>query len=154
KIRYVRKPKVGVLAGDGVSSLGMGEIWHYFEEQIEYPLTVLPASSLSGASWKGLDVLIIPDGRYDALKDKAAAARLKDWVSAGGRLIVMEDAVSQLAGEEWGIEMKKEKEEKEEDEKSTKDPYTDLKPYANRERESVSGIIPGAIFKVHLDKTH
>lgn len=154
KIRYVRKPKVGVLAGDGVSSLGMGEVWHYFEEQIEYPLTVLPASSLSGASWKDLDVLIIPDGRYDALKDKAAASRLKDWVSAGGRLIVMEDAVSQLAGEEWGIEMKKEKEEKEEDEKSTKDPYTDLKPYANRERESVSGFIPGAIFKVHLDKTH
>ncbi len=83
KIRFIRKPKVGVLAGEGVSSLGMGEIWHYFEEQIEYPLTVLPVSSLANAGWKDLDVLIIPDGQYAAFKDKNAAARLKDWVSAG-----------------------------------------------------------------------
>ncbi|WP_298714091.1 M14 family metallopeptidase [Chitinophaga sp.] len=155
KIRFIRKPKVGVLAGDGISSLGMGEIWHYFEEQIEYPLTVLPATALPGSSWKDLDVLILPDGRYDMLKDKALASRLKDWVSAGGRLIVMEDAVAQLAEGEWGYEMKKEKEEeKDEEDKAPKNPYTDLKPYANRERESVSGFIPGAIYKVHLDKTH
>ncbi len=68
----------------------------------------------------------------------------------------MEDAVAQLAEAEWGFDMKKDKEEgKEEEEgKAPKDPYTDLKPYANRERESVSGFIPGAIYKVHLDKTH
>lgn len=155
KIRYIQKPKVGVLAGDGVSSLGMGEVWHYFEEQIEYPLTVVASSSLGSASWKDLDVLIVPDGRYAAFSDKAAAGRLKDWVSAGGRLIVMEDAVAQLANGDWGIAMKKEKEdEKDEEDKTVKSPYTDLKPYANRERESLSGIIPGAIYKVHMDKSH
>ncbi|WP_423735769.1 M14 family metallopeptidase [Chitinophaga caseinilytica] len=156
KIRFIRKPKVGVLAGDGVSSLGMGEVWHYFEEQIEYPLTVLPVAALPGSSWKDLDVLIIPDGRYEALKDKNTASRLKDWVSAGGRLIVMEDAVAQLAEGEWGIAMKKEKDEEKEgaDDKPAKSPYINLKSYANRERESVSGFIPGAIYKVHMDKTH
>lgn len=156
KIRFIRKPKVAVVAGDGVSSLGMGEIWHFFEQQIEYPLTVISASALSGASWRDLDVLILPDGNYSALADKQAAARLKDWVSAGGRLIALEDAVAQLAEGEWGFKLKKDEEENDKDKKDEpkKDPYLPLKPYANRERESVSQFIPGAIYKVHMDHTH
>lgn len=151
KIRFIRKPKVAVMAGDGVSSLGMGEIWHFFEQQIDYPVTVLNSNSLYNVNWKDLDVLILPDGRYHALSDKAVADRLKDWVQGGGKLIALEDAVSQLAEGDWGFKLKKE-EEKKEDEK--KDPYKDLKPYANRERESVSQFIPGAIYKVAMDKTH
>ena len=30
-----------VLSGEGVSSLSFGEIWHFFETQLNYPLTVL-----------------------------------------------------------------------------------------------------------------
>lgn len=151
KIRFIHKPKVAVMAGDGVSSLGMGEIWHFFEQQIDYPVTVLNSNSLYNVNWKDLDVLILPDGHYHALSDKAVADRLKDWVQGGGKLIALEDAVSQLAEGDWGFKLKKE-EEKKEDEK--KDPYLDLKPYANRERESVSQFIPGAIYKVAMDKTH
>ncbi|WP_246858821.1 M14 metallopeptidase family protein [Chitinophaga sp. XS-30] len=151
KIRFIRKPKVAVMAGDGVSSLGMGEIWHFFEQQIDYPVTVLNSNNLYNVNWKDLDVLILPDGHYNALSDKAVADRLKDWVQGGGKLIALEDAVSQLAEGDWGFKLKKE-EEKKEDEK--KDPYLDLKPYANRERESVSQFIPGAIYKVAMDKTH
>lgn len=151
KIRYIRKPKVAVIAGDGVSSLGMGEIWHFFEQQIDYPLTVLNSNSLYGVNWKDIDVLILPDGHYAALSDKAVAGRLKDWVSAGGKLIALEDAVTQLSEGDWGFKLKKEEEKKD---TTGKDTYTALKPYANRERESVSQFIPGAIYKVHLDKTH
>ncbi|RPD38341.1 M14 family metallopeptidase [Chitinophaga barathri] len=155
KIRFIRKPKVAVVAGDGVSSLSMGEIWHFFEQQIDYPLTVIPSSSLASASWRDLDVLILPDGNYSALADKQTAERLKDWVKAGGRLIALEDAVGQLAQGEWGFSLKKEEEEnKDKKEEEKKDPYLPLKPYENRERESVSQFIPGAIYKVHLDKTH
>lgn len=151
KIRYIRKPKVAVMAGDGVSSLGMGEIWHFFEQQIDYPVTVLNTGNLYGVNWKDLDVLILPDGYYAALSDKAMADRLKDWVNGGGRLIALEDAVSQLSDGDWGFKLKKE-EEKKDGEK--KEPYVALKSYGNRERESVSQFIPGAIYKVQLDKTH
>ncbi|MGN6510137.1 MAG: zinc carboxypeptidase, partial [Chitinophaga sp.] len=104
----------------------------------------------------GLDVLILPDGHYSALADKQAVSRLKDWVSAGGRLSALEDAVVQLAQGEWGFSLKKEEEENDKDKKETekKDPYLPLKTYANRERESVSQFIPGAIYKVHMDHTH
>lgn len=158
KLRFISKPKVGVLAGEGASSLSMGEIWHFFEQQIDYPVTVLNTAGLYGSSWKELDVLILPAGTYAALNDKAVAERLKDWVSNGGKLIAIEEAVTQLAQADWGFKLKKEEEkgekdkDKKEDEK--KDPYTALKPYGNRERESVMQFIPGAIYKVHLDKTH
>ncbi len=156
KMRFIRKPKVAVLAGEGASSLSMGEIWHFFEQQIDYPLTVLKTSSLYGMNWRELDVLILPAGRYAALNDKAVLERLKDWVSNGGKLIAMEDAIEQLAKAEWGFKLKKENEEKDKDkeDEAPKDPYIALKPYGNRERESVMQFIPGAIYKVHLDKSH
>ncbi|MGX5816993.1 M14 family metallopeptidase [Chitinophaga lutea] len=150
KMRFIRKPKVGIVAGDGVSSLGMGEIWHFFEQQLEYPLTVVNAAQLGGASWHDLDVLILPDGRYPALNDKAGAERLREWVKAGGKLIALEDAAAQLGEGDWGFKIKKDTT----GDKTKKAPYDALKAYANRERESVTQFIPGAIYKVHLDKTH
>jgi hypothetical protein len=157
KLRYIRRPKVGLLAGPGAYSLNVGEIWHFFEQQVEYPVTVLNTSSLHTQRWKELDVLILPAGNYAALNDKAVLERLKDWVSNGGKLIAVGEAVDQLAKAEWGFKVKtegegKDKEKKEPDEK--KDPYMALKPYGNRERESVMQFIPGAIYRVHLDNTH
>jgi hypothetical protein len=71
----------------------------------------------------------------------------------------MQGALAQLAGGDWGIRLKRAKDtEKEEDNKNNKetdkDIYAAVKPYANRERESVKQFIPGAIYKVQLDSTH
>lgn len=159
KVRYIQPLQVAMLVGDGVSSLNAGEIWHFFEQQIGYPVTVINVRDLKKISWKDINVLILPDGNYDFLNDKNTAARLKDWVSSGGRLIALQGALAQLAAGEWGIQLKKGKEkEKEEDSKDNKDndkdAYAAVKPYANRERESVKQFIPGAIYKVQLDNTH
>jgi hypothetical protein len=94
-------------------------------------------------------VLILPDGDYDFLENKTAAGRLKDWVRAGGRLIALQGALAQLAAGDWGIHLKKDT-----DTTDDKDVYAMLKPYANRERESIKQVIPGAIYKVQLDNTH
>lgn len=150
KIRFIRQPKVALLAGKGISSLGMGEIWHFFEQQIDYPVSVVDQKDLDDVDLKGIDVLILPDGTYQCLSDKKMTARLKDWVTAGGRLIALEGTVAQMAEEDWGIKLKKKDDEKDD----KKDSYGALKTYANRERESVKQIIPGAIYKVQLDKTH
>jgi hypothetical protein len=159
KVRYIQPLNVAVLVGDGVSSLGAGEIWHFFEQQLGYPLTLINVKNLKQVSWKDLNVLILPDGHYDFLGDKNAAARLKDWVSSGGRLIAMQGALAQLAGGDWGIRLKKDKEKETDDndknkKDNDKDTYAAVKPYANRERESVKQFIPGAIYKVQLDNTH
>ncbi len=147
KIRYIRRPKVVVVSGESTSSLSFGEVWHFFEQQINYPLTVVRSQDLGRINWNEFDVLIFPDGNYpDMGNDK-----MQQWVRAGGKLIAMEGAVSQLAGKK-GFDLKN-KEEAKKDEKA-KDPYEDLRTYENRERESVRTNIPGAIYKVNLDNTH
>ncbi len=39
-VAFVQAPRVAVAAGDFASSLGLGEVWHFFEQQIGYPVTL------------------------------------------------------------------------------------------------------------------
>jgi hypothetical protein len=149
KVHYIQPANVAMVVGDGVSSLNAGEIWHFFEQQIGYPVTIINERNLGRVDWKNINVLILPDGDYDFLENKTAAGRLKDWVRAGGRLIALQGALAQLAAGDWGIHLKKDT-----DTTDDKDVYAMLKPYANRERESIKQVIPGAIYKVQLDNTH
>jgi hypothetical protein len=43
-VRPIKAPRVAVLAGEGISSSAFGEVWHYFEQQIHYPITVIRTS--------------------------------------------------------------------------------------------------------------
>lgn len=150
KVRFIKPVRVALVMGEGVSSLAAGEVWHFFEQQINYPLTIVDEKQFTRINWKALDVLILPNGTYKYLADKENANRLRDWIGGGGKLIAMEDALTQIAGLDWGIHQKKSDDDKEE----KKDEYSLLKPYANREREGVKQLIPGAIYKVQLDNTH
>jgi hypothetical protein len=154
KVHSIQPPKVGLLAGEGVSSLGMGEVWHYFEKQIGYPVHVIWSNDLSKNMLREINVLIMPDGNYRFLADKTMNEALKDWVGAGGRLIAVEGAVSQLAATEWGIKIKKSEEEKSDKQEEKKDDYSMLRRYENRERDFIPGFTPGSIFKVELDNSH
>jgi hypothetical protein len=140
-------PRVALLTGEQVSSLGAGEVWHFFEKMLDYPVTLLNASEFSRFNLRSYNVLIIPDGSYKSLTDKAGNDKLKEFVRNGGKVIAIENAVSLLAGTEWGIKLKEEKTEEKGD-------YVNLKKYGDRVRESLSGSIPGAIYKLELDNSH
>ncbi len=150
KVHLLKKQNIAMLTGSGVSAEAAGEVWHLFEQQLHYPITLINADEIGNVNWKNIDVLILPNGFYKFLADKEGAADIKTWVRQGGKIIAMEGAVSQMAGGEWGLKLKKEDDEK----KDGKDAYADLKKYADRERSSVETNIPGAIYKVELDNTH
>jgi hypothetical protein len=154
KVHSMQAPRIGLLAGDGVSSLGMGEVWHFFDVQINYPVNVIWANDVSKSVLRELDVLIMPDGNYRFLSDKLMNDALKDWVSNGGRLIALEGAVAQLAAADWGIKIKKAEEEKSDKEEEKKEDYSALRRYENRERDYIPGSNPGSIYKVELDNSH
>jgi hypothetical protein len=144
-VGYLTKPRVMLVSGEGVSANDMGEVWHFFEQQIGYPVSVVRYQDLSRIKLSDFDVAIFPDGRYSNFP----LEKLQNWVSDGGRLIAMGGAISQLADKKgFGL---KSKEDKKED-KGVKKP--DLSPYDSRDRESIKNNIPGAIFKVYLDNTH
>lgn len=146
KVHKVKMPIVALVTGSDVSSTAAGEVWHLFEQQLDYPIVLINSSSLPNIDLKSIDVLIFPDGNYKLLTYKEST--IKNWVKQGGKLIAMESAVTQMAIGEWGIKQKKE-----EDENKTGS-YEDIKKYENRERQSVSANIPGAIYKITIDDTH
>ena len=139
--------KVALVSGEQSSSLGSGEIWHFFEKQLDYPVTLINALDLARVNLKNYNVLIIPDGNYRTLGDKATSDKLKDFVRTGGKLIAIDNAVAILAGADWGIKLKEDKPE-------DKGEYAAVKKYASREEQSLTGSLPGSIYKVELDNTH
>lgn len=152
KVHFIKKPNVAMITGKGSYSESAGEVWHLFDQQLNYPITLINADDVNNVNWKNIDVLIVTAGRYKFLSDKDASADLKNWVKQGGKIIAIDNAVSQMANGDWGIKMKKEDEEK--DKKADKPSYDDLKKFAESEHDGIRSYIAGAIYKIELDVTH
>lgn len=150
KVHPFRAPKVVLLTGDGVSSNAAGEIWHFFDKQLDYPVTLVNAADLGRIEWSETDVLIMPDGNYKFLSDKAQLDAFKEWISKGGRVVALESAVPALAKAELGIKLKKTDDT---DKKDDKPGYEALRSYRDRERDYLRNTTPGSIYKVELDNT-
>ncbi|MFY7901012.1 MAG: M14 family metallopeptidase, partial [Chitinophagaceae bacterium] len=149
-VRFIKAPKIAMLSGEQTSSLGAGEVWNFFDQNLQYPISLFNATDVARINLKDYHVLILPDGNYRTLNDKATSDKLKEFVRGGGKLIALENAVAQLANGDWGIKQKEDKS----DEKEKKNDYEALKKYDNKEREYLDNSIPGAIYKVDLDNTH
>ena len=155
KVHLIKMPVVALATGKGVNPNAAGEVWHLFEQQLNYPISLMNANEIDGSALKNIDVLILPDGTFPFLKDKDAAAEIKMWVQQGGKIIALENAASQIAKADWGLKIKKaEEDEKKDDKKDGKDIYNNLKRYENRERNGIVNNIPGAIYKVEMDNSH
>lgn len=148
KVHPMKTRRVAMLTGDGVNSSAAGEVWFYFDQLIKYPLTLINANDAFNLNWNNYDVVILPDGNYRFLNDKNATAQFKSWISNGGHVIAMENAVAKLAQLDWGLKSKKE------DASDTNDVYAPLKKFEDRDRDFIPSSIPGSIFKVDLDNTN
>ena len=146
---YSLKGKVAIVTGESFTPTAAGEVWHFFEQQIDYPLTIINENSLTRSSLKDYNVLILPDGTLKSVNDKATADMLKDFVRGGGRLVVMQDMMKQMAAGDWGLKLKEDK-----DDDKDKADYTALRRYENRDRDELINSMPGAIYKVYLDNSH
>ncbi|MCO6497407.1 MAG: zinc carboxypeptidase [Chitinophagaceae bacterium] len=153
EIHVIKTPKVAMLTGEGVFSNAAGEVWDYFENQIDYPVTLINAKDLGRVQLSDWDVIVMPQGMYRFLNEKDAAAAFTDWIRKGGRVIAIGNAASQLSRQDWSsLKVKSSDDKKSDSDKS--DPYDALKIYSERERDYVSSAIPGAIYKVDIDNTH
>ncbi len=151
KIHPMKAVKVALLTGEGVSSLGAGEVWHFFEKELGYPITLINAADIGRAQWSDIDVLIMPDGNYRFLSDKGSSEQFTLWIRNGGRVVALESAAGQLSRQDWSaIQAKKE----EKDSTAKKDPYAALKVFNDRDRDGIENTTPGSIFRVDVDSSH
>jgi hypothetical protein len=150
KVHFMKAPRVALVTGSGVSSNDAGEVWFLFDQELNYPITLINLSDLASSDWNQFDVLIMPDGNYSFLSDKNSSDQFHDWIMKGGKVIAVEGAVAQLSKLDWAIKMKKS-----DDSSDKKDStYSALRRYENRERAPVANISAGSIYKVELDNTH
>ena len=145
-VKLINKAKIGVLTGEQTSSLSYGATWHFFEQQLQYPVTSIDASDLGRINWSDYDVLVLPSGRYNfgdnVLQD------LRAWVRSGGNLIAIDNALRVFADQE-GFNLKTAITE------APKDTITAKTiAYADRQKESAKNLISGSIFKTNIDTTH
>lgn len=155
-INYLKEPKVALLGGDQVSSLGYGEIWHFFEQQIHYPVSVVGTDYFKNVDLWKYNVLIVPEGFY-RIFDETMLSTIERWVTDGGRLILIGNAANQFADKK-GFALKvfaddEAKKKSEKQEKEVKEKEGPVK-FADAERKQLSENIFGAIYKVTLDNTH
>lgn len=147
EVHFISKPRIMLLTNEGTSSASMGEIWHFFEQQLGYPVTLVRYQDINRVKMSDFDVLIVPDGNYNELpSDKLVA-----WVRDGGKLIVMGDAIGQLGDKKGFLAKSKEKkDEKDGDKKKVQE----VRIYGERDHEALRSSVPGAIYKLKLDNTH
>ncbi|HUR65348.1 MAG TPA: M14 metallopeptidase family protein [Chitinophagaceae bacterium] len=151
KVHSFKAPKVALLTGEGTNYTAVGQVWHFFENEIDYPVTLINVSDIGRVDWKAIDVLIMADGNYSFLSDSGTTGSFKSWINAGGKLIALEGAVNALSKAKIGLQQIVNEDEKKE---QKADDALKLNKYGDRERSSISGNIPGSIYKVELDNTH
>src|SRR5680860_1119515 len=149
EIKIINKARIGVLRGEGTNSLNYGEIWYFFEQDLNYPITSINTGDLNNLVLSGLDVLIFPSGNYSNILSDPKMNELKSWVKNGGKVIAIGDAVGSFAGKE-GFDLKENKPAAKKD-STEKGNFT---PYNLRERESIKDLITGSIIKTKIDNTH
>ncbi len=102
----IRIPKVALLGGDPVSGQSFGYAWYTFDHRLQYPVSTIPVSVVTGAGLDDFNVLVVPSASAGALNGalgEAGRQRLGAWVRNGGVVIALDGAMAWLATEATGL---------------------------------------------------
>lgn len=150
-VPFIQKPKILVMRGEGVSSLGFGEFWYFMEQELNYPITMVDTEDAGRVDLNNYNVIVLPSGSYGRVFNKGKLEELQGWVRSGGKVLAIDRAISTFADKD-GIALKrKSSDEKKSDEEKKEDALT---PYADRGSKFDDYRLPGAIFKLTIDNTH
>jgi hypothetical protein len=142
KLYALTKPSIAMITGAGVSPTDAGEVWHLLDQRMNIPATHLEPAIFNRADLNRYNTLIMAGGSYSELNKE----KLRTWVSNGGVLILLEEAV-QWASQNGinTVTLKK-----------IKNPADSAKRIAYGEEEEIDGAqqMSGAIFSADVDLTH
>jgi hypothetical protein len=149
------RKSIALLCGEGTSSGEVGEIWYFFEKELNYPVSLINIGNAETLDLKDYEMLILTSGTYTKLKDT-----IIDFVKRGGRVMAIENAISVFSGEKTTSLFKaietRTAELKAAEKKIKSDDSTLLKKFEidNERRYSLSERSAGSIYRVKLDDTH
>lgn len=137
----LKKQKVAMIVGDGISSYDAGEFWHLFDIRYQMNLTKIDINRLGRINLTAYTAIILPN--FSGKMDPSSIEKLKEFVQNGGTLIGYRNSVKWLNDQKLlNISLKKAKPE--------------MQHVSFQQRKDFKGAqeIGGAIFEVQLDRSH
>lgn len=155
-LSFIKMPRIAVLFGEQTTPPSVGELWHFFEQQIGFPITHIGSAHFKNIRLDHYDVLVVPEGSYKIF-DEATLEEISAWVTSGGKLILIGDALNAFVDKK-GFNLKSwssdtERAKAEEADKTVRQ-EKGFARYEEVERKQLSGNISGAIYKVAIDNSH
>lgn len=148
-------PKVLLLSGETVSATDFGQAWFYFDQMIEYPVSIVDVRNIGRINFSDFTTIVLADGWYDFTEDQKND--LDNFIKDGGKVIAIGNALGifeDRAGynlTRFASEQDKQEELDRKEEEALKARFMD---YKNAERRSISESVPGAVVENVIDKSH
>ncbi len=148
QMSFMTRPKVMILNGDDVYAYSFGEVWHFFEQTLQYPVTVTRTDQLQTHLLEDYTTIVMPEGRYGDISTDQWD-QISAWVRRGGKIISLGNSHYALRSVS-GLGLSTDSAEGDDAPDGDKLPPK----YGNQERDYLPYAIPGAIFHLTLDETH
>ncbi|MEE9364635.1 MAG: M14 family zinc carboxypeptidase [Cellulophaga sp.] len=92
----LKKQKIAILVGSGITSYDAGEIWHLFDQRYDIKITKIDVSYFNRANIDNYTSIIVPNSRGSNPLNKANTEKIIGWVKNGGTLIAYRNAAKWL----------------------------------------------------------
>ncbi|GAB3014447.1 M14 metallopeptidase family protein [Bowmanella dokdonensis] len=143
----VELPKVLLVGGEGTSQYEVGEIWHYLDQRVGLPATIVDMDKLAKVGLEDYSHLILADGNYSDLGEDLSKD-IEAWIKDGGVLLAQKRAAKWAGKQEWLKASFV-------SDKDIKGAFvTDGLRYGDREVLEGKQRIAGAVFGAELDVSH
>lgn len=150
KINFLKKPRIAMQAGKDIGTLNFGELWYFFEQELNYPIDIIKTDIMDYIDLDDYDILVLASGKYSSLQTESGFKKIDGWIKGGGNLILLENAINGFIGEnKFALEKNDQNKDKEEE-----DPKPVLYSFEDNERENLKKYIQGGIIKLKLDNSH
>ncbi|MCB0495395.1 MAG: zinc carboxypeptidase [Cyclobacteriaceae bacterium] len=136
----LEKRNIVVVAGDGLSSYEVGEVWHLFDQRMDVPMSLVSIDVLNRDNLGKYNTMVMVNGNYNRLD----ANKLRDWVAKGGLIVATKSAGKWLADQKISNVHYLE----------NKPDSTVQRPYELMDRYEGAQVIGGAIFATEVDRTN
>jgi len=143
----VVSPQILLVGGRGVSSYQVGELWHFFDQQLNLAPSIVEWQQLARIPLERYTHLFFVDGSYDALP-KRTVTRLSQWLREGGVLVGQQRANKWFADQDWLKATFTEPKDSE----SVFD--TNSLTFADKDKLAAKKLVAGAVYEASIDPSH
>ena len=135
----IRKPKIGLIVGNGIRSYDAGEIWHLFETRYGIPITKLDVKNLNRTNLTEYSHIILPSYSGNSINIDI----IKDYLKSGGNIVAYRSSINWLEKNKIvSVDFLK------------NERYASDVSFENRGKFTGSQVIGGTIFNTKIDKSH